>query len=347
MGWEFTANSREEVAAIRASLPDFATSTVAGELFQITRLLASLARADLVEYPLKARHTGENSVPDFHLQIGKSHVSVETAKVTTSNLEHARSLQMRLPAPSTHFSASDICYPDSLARKLKRGAGARFRFVGSRLSHDCRAWLATWNGRDPVPTPIKELLAADLNSIIDGPEISKEPALANAFPRPDVDGTEKPRDRKDWLEEVFWEELAHPINPTLMVSPFIRQADPRMTRTEVLEAGFISDSMEPNWTTVPEERQIWIEKVLSEVEDKSQRLASGGDFRHGDQDWLLLWDRLSTPDWDLSARADALSQQLALRWKPGWFSLLFVQDEYFRWQLMFTASGIVALPNHT
>ena len=44
MSWEFTAKSAEELDQARKSLPDGATQTIAGELFQMTLLLEVLAR---------------------------------------------------------------------------------------------------------------------------------------------------------------------------------------------------------------------------------------------------------------------------------------------------------------
>ena len=321
---------------------------VAGELFQMAWLLESLARTDLLEYPFRASHTGENNVPDFQLVSGRRRIAVEMTKVTTQNLEHARSFQAKLPDPPSHFSASNICCPESFARKLKAGRDAWSIFVAGRLALESREWLLTWNGRDKVPEGVKSDLVVALNCIIDGPPMEGDPALAHAHPRPVLikvegfPGGETARDRKSWLEDAFWEELAVPLNSTLMVSPFIRQDDTRMTRKEVVETGFLVPAMGIGGPTLEEEHRIWIERVFSEVEDKSTKLAGDG-FCHGDEDWLVLWDRLGSEDWQLPARAEAISTRLAPCWKSGWFSRVFVQDEYFRWQIMFTAEGSCVL----
>lgn len=83
-----------------------------------------------------------------------------------------------------------------------------------------------------------------------------------------------------------------------------------------------------------EERKIWVDKVLSEIRDKSESLARA-EFCHGDQDWLVLWDCLGTPDSETSVRGEAISARLASLWRPEWFSRVILQSHDFSWQLMF------------
>lgn len=299
--WEFSANTPGELAKVDQAWPNPSSATVAGELFQMTHLLKALARTELLEYPCTAKHIGDTGVPDCELTSGSRNMSLEMAKVTTTNLEHARALQMKLPDPPSHFKEADLIYPDTFALKLKTSRNGWYRFVADRLHAECRTWLSTWNGRDTIPSSIKMTFVETLNSIIDGPAIKDDPALCGAFPPVifvAVEGfpsEEKPRHRKEWLEEAFWEEWARPINPTLMISPFVRENDSRMTRAEVLEAGFIVAAMPALGPTLEQEYQIWLRKVLSEIEDKTQKLKSP-NFRHGDEDWLVLWDRLGAPD---------------------------------------------------
>ena len=119
MPWNFTATTREDLAKVRLSLPQRATATVAGELFPITWLLESLSGTDVLEYPFTVRHTGENSIPDFQMESRSRRIAAEAAKITTSNLEHARSLQQKIPEPPLHFSVADLCQPEAFAWKLK------------------------------------------------------------------------------------------------------------------------------------------------------------------------------------------------------------------------------------
>jgi hypothetical protein len=348
MTWEFTANSPDELAQVRQSLPQRAKPTVAGELFPMRFLLEALAQTEVPAFPFIARHTGEHGVPDFQLVSGTRRIAVEIAKVTTQNLEHARAVQAELPDPPSHFDVGDLCYPEEFAQRLKAGRDCWARFLAGRLSDECRAWLASWNGRDAVPHDMNERLIADMNAVIDGPPIAGDRMLQDATPRPkafQVEGfprDETPHQRKLWLEDAFWEQLAVPINRTLMVTPFIRQDDARMTRAEVLSNGFLVPAL-PTGPTLEEEHQIWVERVGHEIQDKAAILA-GGDFLHGDEDWLVLWDRLGTADWQVEGRAQAIEKRLAPIGKPGWFSRVFIQEEFFEWQLMFTPGATVNLP---
>ncbi len=344
MSWEFTANSPDDLSNVRQSLPETAKPTVAGELVQMTQLIVALARTEVFRFPFKACHTGEQCVPDFRLESGTCRIGVEMAKVTSRNLEHARSLQAKLPVPPSHFASSSLCHPESFARKLKDGRDAWSQFVASRLPQSCREWLTAWNGNNKVPDDVRAHFVLVLNNIIDGPPIAEDPALTRAFPRPVVIKVEEfpcdetNRDRKSWLEDAFWESLAVPRNPTLMVSPFIRQDDTGMSRDEVMNTAFVLPALGIGGPTLEEERQIWVQRVCSEIEDKSGKLMAG-KFADADEYWLVLWDRMGTPEWELSARVGAVSQRLASCWKPGWFSRVFIQDEHFEWHVMFAVNG--------
>lgn len=350
--WEFTADTPERLANVHQSLPERAKATVASELLQVALLLESLVKTDIPAYPFQARYTGDSGVPDFQFIAGDRYIAVEMAKVTTQNLEHARVLQSGLSEPPSHFTAADLCYPEAFAAKLRASRNGWYRFVVRRLPPQCHAWLESWNGHDTVPDQVKESFAATLNRIIDGPPIEGDPELACALPHPEiarVEGfpcEETPRDRKGWLDDAFWEEWATPLNPTLMVSPFLREDDSRMSRKQVLETAFLVPAMPPPGPTLEEENQIWLNRVLSEVQDKTQKLA-GDKFQHGNEDWLVLWDRLGTADWQLQARAAALARLLASHWKPGWFSRVFVQAGHFEWQLMFGQTETAFLPDHS
>jgi hypothetical protein len=367
-----------------------------------------------------------------------------------------------------HFCPADICMPEEFASKLKHGRCKWACFVVSRLNPDCWRWLEGWCGQDPVPKPIVEMFAESLNSIVDGPEISGSEALSGAMPPAalvEFDGfrsEETFRDRKCWLEEAFWDCMRLPINPTLMVNPFIQplwkdwefcvedlnmngtlvasrlrvrsdgvskhiwagldattreelealqqESSPsdrlrqevvgrlnglvsgdliwaedlfhgvdlrtktrtmlavnpiggklhelnrllledayplelsrcRSRKREIVETGFLVPAQDFG-SDISQEREIWLERVLEEISDKS-RTHAGGDFQHGNEDWLLLVDRLGTPDWDLSYRTRALSHRLAKEWRGKWFTRIFIQDEDFEWQIMLTPDGASRLP---
>ena len=93
MNWQFTARSSAELAKIGKALFNASKQNVLDEQVQMTRLLESLARTEILTYPVSINHTGINSVPDFQLESGPHRIAVEITKVAVPDVEHARSLQ--------------------------------------------------------------------------------------------------------------------------------------------------------------------------------------------------------------------------------------------------------------
>jgi hypothetical protein len=334
---------------VRQALPVRASPTVAGELFQLRFLLEALAQTDVLAFPFKAEHTGQDGVPDFQFLSGVKRVAVEMAKVTTRNLEWARDIQNKLPEPPKRFHPSNFVNPEVLAVRLKLRRCPWTRFVYAHLSEGARACVDGWTGKGNDVAWLKGEFCAAFNSIVDGPNISGRLELAGGFPAPEliqVEGFEReetPRDRKEWLEEAFWEQISCPLNPTLSTTPFVGKGDKQMKRAEVVSTGFLVSQLDAS-PTIDEERVLWLDRVCAELNDKSDAL-SKATFQRGDENWLVLWDRLGTPDWDLERRVRCVAEKLAGRWQVNWFSRVFLQDEYFAWQVMFTPEGAVLLPN--
>jgi len=67
-------------------------------------------------------------------------------------------------------------------------------------------------------------------------------------------------------------------------------------------------------------------------------------FAHSDEDWLVLGDLAGIDRSEFEARRDDLAQLLGPFWNADWFSSVFVQDAYFRWQAMFGRGGVELLP---
>lgn len=471
MAWEFEANDRAEIGGIRKTWPNPKSATVADELFQFFHLLEALAETDILEYPLRATHTGESGVPDLRLKLREREIAIEVAKVTTPNLEHARALQAKFaeaPPPPRRFERRDVHIPGELARRLKYGTEPWSFLLRSHLESKVRDWIEKWDWKAEVPPEVVEGFVRALNAIVDGPAIAHLSELQGACPPPYliiIDGLcdeETSEDRKGWLEEAFYDCLSRPINPTLMVNRFVKpkwmdwqfcvedlknngtllafrltrradrvskfiwegldaptreglkalqeQSSPsdglrqevvgklnglvsggpiwtedrfhgvdlraktrtllaanptggklhelnrllledayplelsrcRSRKREIVETGFLVSAQDFG-PDISQEREIWMERVLEEISDKS-RTHAGGDFQHGSEDWLLLWDRLGTPDWDLWHRASALSHRLGKQWRDKWFTRIFIQDEYFEWQIMLTPVGVSRLP---
>jgi hypothetical protein len=57
----------------------------------------------------------------------------------------------------------------------------------------------------------------------------------------------------------------------------------------------------------------------------------------GKEDWLLLWDRIGTSDWEAETRIQSASSILTSFWRDGWYSRVFLQAEHLQWTMMFTS----------
>lgn len=128
---------------------------------------------------------------------------------------------------------------------------------------------------------------------------------------------------------------------TLSISSLYKKQPKPRTEDQVIAEGF---SMPAIWTplSVNELDTIWLEAVTSELEDKT-KVFLGGHFDHGNEDWLALWDRIGTGEDEVGLRIQSLSNILAPRWSPDWYSRVFLQDENFRWLVMFSKSEQVFL----
>ena len=230
MNQEFAAHGPDELCKIGKALFNASKQNVLDEQVQMTRLLESLAKTEILQYPFTARHTGTDSVPDFQLKSGAHRIAVEITKIAVPDVEHARALQNKGINRTLALS--------SLYRKKSK----------PRL---------------------------------------KEGVVAEGFGTP---------------------PLVFPVS-------------------------------------IDEHDNIWIESARASLIAKSIVIARS-DFQRGDENWLLMWDRIGTVDWQLNLRINAFAKLLAEFWKPAWFSRVFVQDEDFFWASMFTPTDSIILPNH-
>jgi hypothetical protein len=125
------------------------------------------------------------------------------------------------------------------------------------------------------------------------------------------------------------------------ISSLYREQPNRRTRREVLdEALLMSPFADP--VSIEEYEQIWLERAREALTEKTRSIY-GTEFQRGDEDWLLLWDRLGTTDWQLNVRLQALRELLNQHWRRNWYSRVFLQAENFSWQAAFTPSGFSML----
>ncbi len=129
------------------------------------------------------------------------------------------------------------------------------------------------------------------------------------------------------------------IKQTSGISSLYRKQEKPRTKDEVIDEGFLTPVMVFP-VSVEEYNAIWLEAVTAELDDKTTVLR-GSHFYHGSEDWLTLWDRIGTSESEIEARIESVSCTLASRWKPDWYSRVFLQDEHFHWLVMFTSLGYV------
>lgn len=134
------------------------------------------------------------------------------------------------------------------------------------------------------------------------------------------------------------------LNRTLAISSLYQKKDAPRRKKDVISEGFLLPSMSFP-VSIEEHNRIWLEQAETSLLAKSAVIARE-DFAHGDEDWLLLWDRIGTSEWELDTRREALTRLLERYWKPGWFSCVFLQDHHFFWQMMFTPPGSTLLPSY-
>ena len=131
------------------------------------------------------------------------------------------------------------------------------------------------------------------------------------------------------------------FNRTLSISSLYREGAQRRSRQRVIEEGFLTQ-IEDFGVSPEEHDRIW-SRTLGETLIKKTAALARANFDHGHEDWLVLWDKVGTPDWQLEGRLETVRQTLQGYWVPSWFSRVFLQGQYFPWQVMFSKDELVYL----
>ncbi|MHB9010320.1 MAG: hypothetical protein ACYDC1_25720, partial [Limisphaerales bacterium] len=132
------------------------------------------------------------------------------------------------------------------------------------------------------------------------------------------------------------------FNRILGISGLLRRKPDRRSKSEVINEGFsIPQMVFP--VSLQEHREIWLKEATASLQVKTQVLGSDR-FRHGQEDWLLLWDRIGTAEWEVPERAKTMIDLLKSRWRPDWYSRVILQAQHFEWQLLFTEAESTPLP---
>lgn len=348
---EYTAAASSDLVSIGTALfQPRGNQNRLDEQVSMTRLLEIVALTHLLEFPARICHTPD-AVPDFLIDTPDRRIGVETAKIANQNLEHARDLQRRATPiqPRTSYAERDIADAASLANRLRLGADPCAKHVVAGLSSAVQALLASHQVFQPISVELRIALVDRLNEIVHGPPLWQVPEFTDLPSAPLLAelGADRPEayhriDNRMLLDEAFDPELAQPTNWTLMPNRFLGTERRPMRRPEVFNTGFML-GQEERGLALLEEHVVWLLTALCEVRDKTERLEAGA-FRRSEENWLVLWDRLGSAEWQMESRMAGLSNFLAGCWTPDWFSRVFVQAEHFEWQAMLTWSGWAPLP---
>lgn len=130
---------------------------------------------------------------------------------------------------------------------------------------------------------------------------------------------------------------------TLSITPFLSKPDSATSRRQRVSSGFTTPAvLFPN--EVADEDSFWLEKALEIVERKSIHLCQS-DYGRGEENWLLLWDRLSSAEADLRRRIAQLENALWMKWKGTFFSRLIVEQAQFSCFAILSSHGTTWLPD--
>ena len=142
------------------------------------------------------------------------------------------------------------------------------------------------------------------------------------------------------LTRIKFQDLEHGralqaqgIKSTLSVSSLYPKSGGPRKKSAVIKDGFCMPAM--IFPVSSEEQEgAWIAQARESLIAKTA-VAAKGNFVHGDEDWLVLLDPVGKL-LDIESRGNGFSQLLRDFWGRGWFSRVFVQDIFFRWQVAFS-----------
>jgi hypothetical protein len=129
------------------------------------------------------------------------------------------------------------------------------------------------------------------------------------------------------------------------ITSLLRSKSVPRKKTEVIAEAF---SIQPFVFGVPHEElnEIWLKQITSQFDEKTAVL-HGKQFEHGDEDWLVLWDRIGHES-GMQSRIVTVNNLLAPRWNQNWFSRVFVQQIGACPRLaVFARTGSRSIPDHS
>lgn len=120
------------------------------------------------------------------------------------------------------------------------------------------------------------------------------------------------------------------LNAVLTSTELLRAGHQLMPRDEVVRKGFCiaQNSIPP---TFLESDSLWCEQFKI-VTSRKMAILSAGGYQCGDENWLLLWDKIGTPRWRIERRLTHLQEWAASIRKPNkHFDQILIQAEDFAW----------------
>ena len=100
------------------------------------------------------------------------------------------------------------------------------------------------------------------------------------------------------------------LKQTSAISSLYRKKSKPRTKDEVFKEGFSNQPF--RFGVSPQElNEIWIDELKIQLNEKSVVLAEKR-FEHGHEDWLVLWDRIETDEFEIKPRMEAVNGLLAL-----------------------------------
>ncbi len=124
---------------------------------------------------------------------------------------------------------------------------------------------------------------------------------------------------------------------TMCISSYLKESSDQRTR----EAGFAESQLPPVFPEgipIEEEDESWLNKAESVVRRKTE-IYQRPNFERQQENWLLLWDKLSSSPEDLERRVPKLLIFLRKFWKNDGFSKVIVEQSHFQCFVILSPEG--------
>src|ERR1035441_1619878 len=133
------------------------------------------------------------------------------------------------------------------------------------------------------------------------------------------------------------------VKRTMDATTLLREKSKPRTEDEIIATAFATPTFVFGLSS-GEQQKKWVEKVTTQLNEKTT-VRQGKQFEHGHEDWLVLWDRIGTDESEIESRMEAVKDLLASRWKPDWYSRVFIQQiEFPHFLAAFSKNEFISIP---